>query len=752
MTEKTLTTENIKPALDALRGELAPWPVVAKKQDRLNTAQLNAANSGITSSLVAQIIANTAAIRALESAITGTGLRALVVSSLPAIGTQGILYIVPVTTYDPETDADVVNYSNEYIWIPVEGGTASEGHYEQVGQTGIVINNGQLTITVNGTSVGTFTANQSGDTTAAITVPTNADYVDLSTNQTVAGVKTFSSTINGTASKAIADEDGTSIKTGYVNVAGNQTVTGQKTWTASNTYKANNAIVIQNNYVSSGSEPSAYQKQQLEWSGADGNEIARIRYVNQLTSAGNFANGLELSTTDKFKDGVRDSTGSVISTVFRIGLWNDGTKYVYNEGRWRANMLPFANNSWDLGSSSYQWSSVYAQSYYYNGTAWGLDKANVWTGDNTYTKYQNIIIAGTEIGVAPTNQNRNGLLFKDKNNETLGWVRSAYDPSGDLSIEMLVSNKYSNGALDPNGTQIYQGMKQTLTASGDSYFGWSGKVNNHVVPRTNNSFDLGTSTNQWSSVYAQSYYYNGVAWGLDQANVWSKLQTFKGEYLGREYTINYCTCFGICGNNDTPSKSGMFFTRYRPNKTQGSLGSSDIVQYGVDVLENEVNTTNVFDIRVGGYDSNTGKFTKTEVISTLTDANLGTSTYKWKTINGYEPSALGEVLVDNEVTIDTTNWVLDGSAWNTLNTSIMSGWVYLAVTDCDADSFILFRRGANKAKNPTICFHPQHANSGIYYLYGLFMVPKNTSCIIAIKTGTNGVLSQALLYPCFGNV
>lgn len=118
MTEKTLTTENIRPALDALRGELAPWPVVAKKQDRLNTAQLNAANSGITSSLVAQIIANTAAIRALESAITGTGLRALVVATLPAVGTTGILYIVPVTTYDPDTDADVVNYSNSISGYP----------------------------------------------------------------------------------------------------------------------------------------------------------------------------------------------------------------------------------------------------------------------------------------------------------------------------------------------------------------------------------------------------------------------------------------------------------------------------------------------------------------------------------------------------------------------------------------------------------------------------------------------------------
>ena len=129
-----------------------------------------------------------------------------------------------------------------------------------------------------------------------------------------------------------------------------------------------------------------------------------------------------------------------------------------------------------------------------------FNSANTWTGDNTYTKYQNAVLNGTEIGVAPNSQNRNGLVFQDKNNATLGWVRTVYDPSGDLSIEMLVTNKYSNGALNPAGTQLYQGAKQTLTASGDSYFSWSGRVNNNVVPRTNKSYDLGSSSYQWKTL------------------------------------------------------------------------------------------------------------------------------------------------------------------------------------------------------------------------------------------------------------
>lgn len=382
MTEKTLTTENIKPALDALRGELAPWPVVAKKQDRLNTAQLNAANSGITSSLVAQIIANTAAIRALESAITGTGLRALVVATLPAVGTTGILYIVPVTTYDPETDADVVNYSNEYLWIVAPDAPVTEGYYEQVGQTGIVINNGQLTITVNGTSVGTFTANQSGDTTAAITVPTNADYVDRTTDQTVAGVKTFSSTIDGTASKAIADEDGTSIKTGYVNVAGNQTVSGDKSFTGSNAFN---------------------------------------------------------------------------------------------------NILPNATNSYSLGSSSYQWSSVYAQTYYYNGTAWGLDKANTWTQNNRFTTDLTInseAAANTQSALSSSKIRQ--IIFNDSSNSNYFFRLRQY-------VDATSSRMQFNAQGFDSNNQAYS---TTFVYRANS------AGNAELYPGDNNQ-SLGTSTNKW---------------------------------------------------------------------------------------------------------------------------------------------------------------------------------------------------------------------------------------------------------------
>ena len=341
-------------------------------------------------------------------------------------------------------------------------------------------------------------------------LPTN--HVTTNTTQTITGDKTWTGeqsftlpivgSITGTASKAIADEDGNSIKTGYGKLAGNQT------WTGTNSF--HNLNPETNSTYSLGTSS-------LKWSNIYGDNFYSTNYYTIVAYTRNasdqptvtaFIREFKVDSADgKSFSRYATTVDKTYTNMQLIATMYDSNGDVDNEMRVRMQVsasdkifIPGTNSDVKLGTSTNQWSSVYAQTYYYNGTAWGLDKANVWTGDNTYTKYQNIIIAGTEIGVAPNNQNRNGLLFKDKNNETLGWVRSVYDSTGDLSIEMLITNKYSNGALDPNGTQTYQGIKQTLSASGDVYFGWSGRVNNHVVPRTNNSLDLGTSTNKWKTL------------------------------------------------------------------------------------------------------------------------------------------------------------------------------------------------------------------------------------------------------------
>ena len=83
------------------------------------------------------------------------------------------------------------------------------------------VNNGTLTIQQNGTTVDTFTANSSSDKTV------NIQCVDLTNNQTVGGIKTFS---NAPVVNSIS-LDGKTIDT---DVNGNMTYDGNKVLTNAN--------------------------------------------------------------------------------------------------------------------------------------------------------------------------------------------------------------------------------------------------------------------------------------------------------------------------------------------------------------------------------------------------------------------------------------------------------------------------------------------------------------------------------------
>ena len=64
-------------------------------------------------------------------------------------------------------------------------------------------------------------------------------YVALSGNQTIAGTKTFSSTISGTIDKALKDGSGNTITSTYVALTGDQTVAGRKTFSTELTVNKN---------------------------------------------------------------------------------------------------------------------------------------------------------------------------------------------------------------------------------------------------------------------------------------------------------------------------------------------------------------------------------------------------------------------------------------------------------------------------------------------------------------------------------
>ena len=171
-----------------------------------------------------------------------------------------------------------------------------------------------------------------------------------------------------------------------------------------------------------------------------------------------------------------------------------------------SDFIPSANNSYDLGSSSYQWNNLYAKNYYYNGTAWGLDKANVWSEENTFTSQKTYQVnnnpqhilkcTGLELGVQPTNSYVGATYWFDKNNNELGLARFVEYSSGIQSFEIYLSNKAINGNLSPSGNAINTSLQLRLNKDNSSEF--TVGVNKFVSIGTNP--ELGSSTYKWKTL------------------------------------------------------------------------------------------------------------------------------------------------------------------------------------------------------------------------------------------------------------
>ena len=104
---------------------------------------------------------------------------------------------------------------------PKDGTLTIQKNGTTVGTFSPDVNNGTLTIQQNGTTVDTFTANSSSDKTV------NIQCVDLSNNQTVGGIKTFS---NAPVVNSIS-LDGKTVDT---DANGNMTFNGNKVLTNAN--------------------------------------------------------------------------------------------------------------------------------------------------------------------------------------------------------------------------------------------------------------------------------------------------------------------------------------------------------------------------------------------------------------------------------------------------------------------------------------------------------------------------------------
>ena len=137
--------------------------------------------------------------------------------------------------------------------------------------------------------------------------------------------------------------------------------------------------------------------------------------------------------------------------------------------------------------------------------------------------------------------------------------------------------------------------------------------------------------------------------------------------------------------------------------------------------------------------------------------DLGSSTNKWKTLNGINPGALS--IFNPSASYDPidipTSWDTSGVSWNTLSVSNLGdGWICITYYNCSAGDYILARfGGTNGSSYPSLRFDAVKASDNKYYIYALFPVAKAFSNIyFKMLINSNANLTLHRYIPAYGTV
>lgn len=219
--------------------------------------------------------------------------------------------------------------------------------------------------------------------------------------------------------------------------------------------------------------------------------------------------------------------------------------------------------------------------------------------------------------------------------------------------------------------------------------------------------------------------------------VFGDMATFKGSYLGNEATTHSRTNLLLESIRDTSGESGLYFAKYRANKAQGALVSSDIVSLGFDVLENSSRYNSVFSFQITGWTD--GSPTQAKILSTLSSSSFGSSTRK-SLINDINPGALS--LPNLSAGVDISAYITDITGASNINkfTPTADGWISIGISN--AEFIELYIPSALMGGT----FTKTSTNN---YAQAFMPVIANKEVRIALKGATIG---WAKFYPCQGNV
>lgn len=269
--------------------------------------------------------------------------------------------------------------------------------------------------------------------------------------------------------------------------------------------------------------------------------------------------------------------------------------------------------------------------------------------------------------------------------------------------------------------------------------------------RNSTSSSLGTSANKWSKIYGTEYYYgsNNVEFSTkfvttDTAQTISGAKTFSSN-------VNVY-------NSDSATDIAQLVLKNQKAEKGGSSSESQIIYFtdnstrALATIRSSVgsNGQSILGLRADNTDSNnnvvyTGFYINsykdgTKIILPITngDTNFGTSTSKWKSFNGVEPSSLSLPSGNVSDAIDISSYLVNLDGTDNTYIAPANGWISITMSNCSGIQAYITGLWGHQIVRPTV--------GGVRF----FMpVLKNQTVTLTIHGGT---IDNARFIPCQGNI
>lgn len=405
-------------------------------------------------------------------------------SALSSTSTNAVQNKVVKGALDGKSDTGHTHTAPEVSGLST---VATSGSYNDLSNTPTipVVNNKTLTIQKNGTTVNTFTANSASDVTANITVPTAVSELTNDSGYLTSASSLDSSKLTGTIDIARLPKGALERLVTVANQTARFALTVNDVQLGDTVKQLDTGvmyIVVDESKLSSAdgyTEYTAGSATSVPWSGVTGKPSS---FTPSSHTHGNVTNDGKLPTASRalISDSSKNITVSSVTDT-ELGYLSGVTSSVQTQLNAKAadsGVVHKTGNESIAGTKTFSDNLIVKRN----------DAAKLYLidtrADRTYNAEQ-------------TTESACRIEIVDKDNVLLNRISAQFD----TNKRNLIT--FTNYTEDSNGNQLSRDVSFNLYQDGICNF----------YPVQNNAINLGTSSNKWKSVYADSYYLGTTAFG-----------------------------------------------------------------------------------------------------------------------------------------------------------------------------------------------------------------------------------------------